>query len=80
MAKRIIEACSALGCTKLGSFARGLCSRHYREFKEACIKNRSWSRGIQIPKPSPPCWEYENPQGEKELAERYGKQVGKGEK
>lgn len=67
------EKCPAPGCLKPGDFARGFCGRHWHDWRRACIENGSWGRGDNEPKfPVPPLphWEYENPQGEQELAEQ----------
>jgi hypothetical protein len=43
--KMHIEPCPAPDCTQVGDFCRGFCSRHYREWRRACIANGSWGRG-----------------------------------
>ena len=63
------EPCPAPDCTKIGDFARGFCSHHYLEFRAACKMNGSWYRGCEPPSPEIEHWQYENEQGEKELAE-----------
>jgi hypothetical protein len=43
--------CPAPGCTKIGNFARNVCSTHYLEFRKACIENSSWGSGNPLASP-----------------------------
>jgi hypothetical protein len=65
--RKLIEQCHSPGCTRKGSFARGLCGLHWRIFKKHCQETGSWSRATPTPKPELPKWTFENPEGEAEL-------------
>jgi hypothetical protein len=39
---KVYAACLAPGCTKPGSFARGMCIHCYLVLKKACQENGSW--------------------------------------
>jgi len=70
------EICPHPGCNQVGNYCRGFCITHFRVFREHCIANGSWGRKDEEletkwkmlhPELAKP-WEYENPEGEAELA------------
>jgi len=65
--------CPVPKCTKRGDFARGFCSKHYLEFRAACIQNGSWSKSDALAEPVRPKWEYEpTPEQVSALIEQHG--------
>jgi hypothetical protein len=58
------EPCPAPDCNRVGDFARGFCSRHWHEWRRACIENGSWGCDAEVPRPAIKKWEYEGQEDE----------------
>jgi hypothetical protein len=73
--KKYYPPCLGPGCDRPGDCARGRCSRCYIAMRKACIENGSWGAEDEAIHAALPKWEYENEQGEVELAARTEKQA-----